>query len=174
MFFDISGSGKKTVARAVSDVLSALGLSYPLSKYSTEAVAEYCDNSSHEYLKEDHVMLVDASTFPTYSFDKQEHYRQVIIKALLAKDNSSREAMLGGARDFLIILSGSSSEIDLILNGKPSHQSPGVHLFDFPSMEAKDCAGYFQTLARKDGFSLDFGVLQTIEEICLAAKELDT
>jgi hypothetical protein len=41
-------------------------------------------------------------------------------------------------------------------------------------MEAKEGAGYFETLARNDGFSLDFGVLQTIEELCLAAKELET
>jgi hypothetical protein len=41
-------------------------------------------------------------------------------------------------------------------------------------MEAKDCAGYFQTLASNDGFSLDVGVLQTIEELSLAAQKLET
>jgi hypothetical protein len=32
-------------------------------------------------------------------------------------------------------------------------------------MEANEAAGYFQTLARNDGFSLGFGVLQTIETV---------
>jgi hypothetical protein len=47
------------------------------------------------------------------------------------------------------------------------------HVLDFPGMEAIEGAGYFQFLAENDGFSLDCGVLQTIEELCLAAIELE-
>jgi hypothetical protein len=176
LLFDISGSGKKTVARAVSDVLSSLDLCLPLSKYSTMPVAEFCDNFAARLSNNNCVVLVDASTFPTYSLDKQEQYRQIIVKSMLSKDDPSRKeyGSVQNVWDFLIILTGSRSEIDLVLNGMPSHQSPRVHVFDFPSMEAKDCAGYFQTLARNDGFSLGIGVLQTIEELCSAAKQLET
>jgi hypothetical protein len=176
LLFDISGSGKKTVARAVSDVLSTLDLKWRLSEYSTMPVAEFCDrfsrNSTDLHLFR--TLLVDVSTFPTYSLDKQEQYRQILVKAMLSKDDPSREVVRGDFQDFLIVLAGTRSEIDFILNGMPSHQSPRVHVFDFPSMEAKDCAGYFQTLARNDGFSLGVGVLETIEELCSAAKELET
>jgi hypothetical protein len=120
------------------------------------------------------IVFVDVSSFHTYSLDKQEHYRQAIIKAMHVKDDFSRDAVRGISPDFLIILAGSHSEIDLILNGKPPHQSLLVNVFDFPSMEAKYCARYFDTLARKDGFSLEFGVLQAIEELCLVGKDLET
>jgi hypothetical protein len=177
LFFGISGSGKKTVAHVVSSVFSAHSLGMHLSKYSIMPVAEFCDRfSGGSYLK-GYVSFVDATTFLTYSLDKQEHYRQTIVKALRSKDDYSRQGPYedgDATRDFLVILAGSNSEIDSILNGEPSHQSPHVHVFDFPIMEAKDCAGYFQTLARNDGFSLDSGVLQTIEELSLAAKELKT
>jgi hypothetical protein len=175
LFFDISGSGKKTVALVVADVLRALALPFS-SRYPFMSVADFFNRFSKQpsHINQNIILLVDASTFLTYTLDKQEHYRQVIVKALLSKDILSREAVRGAFQDFLIILTGSSSEIDLILNGMPSPQSPHVHVFDFPSVEAKDCAIYFQTLARNDGFSLDFGVLQTIEDLCLVAKEPET
>jgi hypothetical protein len=170
--FYLSGSGKKTVARVVADVLRALHC--PLFyTYFPLSVAEFCGRFS-KYSTDKHIfrtMLVDASTFLTYSLDKQEQYRQIIVEAMLSKDDSSREVVRGDLQDFLIILTGSSLEIDLILNGMSSQQS---HVFDFPSMEAKEGAEYFQSLARNDGFSLDVGVLQTIEDLCLVAKELET
>jgi hypothetical protein len=69
-------------------------------------------------------MLVDATAFLIYSLDKQEHYRQVIVKAMVSKDDLSREVMHEESQDFLIILVGSRPEIDLILNGKPSPLNP--------------------------------------------------
>jgi hypothetical protein len=78
-------------------------------------------------------MLVDATAFLIYSLDKQEHYRQVIVKAMVSKDDLSREVMHEESQDFPIILVGSHPEIDLILNGKPSPLNPRLHVFDFPS-----------------------------------------
>jgi hypothetical protein len=172
--FNLSGSGKKTVARAVFDVLNALGL--PILNYSVMSVVEFCNRISKmsSYPNVNRVMFVDATTFHTYGLDKQKHYRQTLVKAMLSNHDLSREVVDGKLQDFLIILTGSSSEIDFILNGKPAHQSPPVHVFDFPSMEAKECAEYFETLARKDGFSLGFGVLQTVEELSRAAQKLET
>jgi hypothetical protein len=143
------------------------------SAYFLLSVAEFCDRFSRNStdLHFFRTLLVDVSTFPTYSLDKQEQYRQILVKAMLSKDDPSREVVRGDFQDFLIVLAGTRSEIDFILNGMPSHQS---HVFDFPSMEANEAAGYFQTLARNDGFSLGIGVLQTIEELCSAAKELET
>jgi hypothetical protein len=177
LFFDLSGSGKKTVARVVFDVLRALGLASHV--HSFMSVAEFCDRFlvgiyGYAIPRSVGVMFVDATTFLTYSLDKQEHYRQTIIKSMLSNHDLSREVVDGKVQDFLFILAGSRSEIDFILNGKPPHQSPRVHVFDFPSMEATDCAGYFETLAMKDGFSLGLGVLQTIEELSLAAKDRET
>jgi hypothetical protein len=171
---DLSGSGKKTVTRVVFDVLNALGL--PFLSYSVMSVVEFCNRFSKMSLYPNviRIMFIDATSFHTYSLDKQKHYRQTIVKAMLSKHDLSREVVDGKLRDFLIILAGSHWDIDLILNGKSSHQSPRIHIFDFPSMEANECAEYFQSLARKDGFSLGFGVLQTIEELCLAAQKLET
>jgi hypothetical protein len=140
-------------------------------------VGEFCESFAVRQSYDSRVTLVDASTFPTYSLNKQEQYRQIIVKAMLSKDDPGRREYYNDqndVRDFLNILAGSSSLIDLVLNGMPTDQSPNVHVFDFPSMEAKEGADYYETLARNDGFSLDFGVLQTIEALCLAAKELET
>lgn len=93
---------------------------FPLS------VAEFCDRFS-KYSTDKQIfrtIFVDARTFHTYSLDKQEEYRQIIVKAMLSKDDAAREVVRGDFLDFLIILVGSRYEIDSILNENPSHRKP--------------------------------------------------
>jgi hypothetical protein len=119
----------------VADVLCALHRS-SLSAWSPMSVAEFCDRFSN-YSEDKHfsrTTIVDVSTFFTYSLEIQEQYRQIIVEAMLSKDDSSREEVRGDLQDFRIILTGStSSDVNLILNGMPS---PQRIFFDFTSMRA--------------------------------------
>jgi hypothetical protein len=108
--FYLSGSGTKTVARVVADVLSALNR--PLCSVNwpfTLSVAKLCDIFS-KYSTDTQIvrtLLVDAGTFHTYSLDKQEQYRQIIRRQNTKRDEkceTSLKVLVSFSRDSLALV----------------------------------------------------------------------
>jgi len=169
VFMGSPGTGKTTVARAMSGILYSLSLK-PSNVFvetsGLELTGEHVGQTKTKiayFLKKAKggVLFIDEA----YSLDGGQYGKEAceaLVAAMTSKDFS----------DVLIIIAGYSSEINKMLGSNSGLKSRFTTFFEFPDWEVDDCVAFFSMCAEKERFAVDTDALDEIRDGCQRLKQL--
>ena len=138
------GSGKKTAAHVVADVLFDFGL-----KPSKEVCVKQ-NRKGLDFKLVGGILVIEVSKAYDW-FSVLDNYRNDLETTL-------------------IILAGDYSDIDRAMETRPEVKKLFRHTFDFASWEERDCVDLFERHARREGFLIGEGVRERVTDACFKCR----